>query len=107
MVLNHVMLLTRVVVLISLCHDVSLCCGVNPCYGVSQCYVMVLAHDMVLVHVMVLAYDRSRGRPPRLLFGVTRRSRSDESHSLTELLIGSIDFTDVTLVSEDTYRRLH
>ena len=42
---------------------------------------------------------------------VTRRSRSDESHSLTdwvtELLSVSIDFTDVTLVSEDTYRRLH
>ena len=39
------------------------------------------------------------------LFSVTRRSRSDES--LTESLIVSIDFTDVTLVSDDTYRRLY
>ena len=48
------------------------------------------------------------------LFSVTRRSRSDESHLLTYLLTHlltylltyllsvSIDFTDVTLVSEDT-----
>ena len=45
-----------------------------------------------------------------LVFSVTRRSRSDESHwlthSLTESLSVSIDFTDVTLVSDDTYRRL-
>ena len=44
------------------------------------------------------------------VFSVTRRSRSDESHSLTDLLTYwvdvSIDFTDVTLVSDDTYRRL-
>ena len=47
------------------------------------------------------------------LFIVTRRSKSDESHSLTYLLTESltesldvsIDFTDVTLVSEDTHRR--
>ena len=32
------------------------------------------------------------------IFSVTRRSRSDESH----LLSVSIDFTDVTLVSDDT-----
>ena len=37
-----------------------------------------------------------------LVFSVTRRSRSDESHSLTYLLDVSIDFTDVTLVSDDT-----
>ena len=36
------------------------------------------------------------------LFSVTRRSRSDESHWVSV----SIDLTDVTLVSEDTYRRL-
>jgi len=46
-----------------------------------------------------------------LFFSVTRRSRSDESHlltySLTNSLSVSIDFTDVTLVSEDTYRRLY
>ena len=45
------------------------------------------------------------------IFSVTRRSRSDESHSLTELLSNwvsvSIDFTDVTLVSDDTYKRLN
>ena len=45
------------------------------------------------------------------VFSVTRRSRSDESHSLTYLLTYlldvSIDFTDVTLVSDDTYRRLY
>ena len=42
-----------------------------------------------------------------LFFSVIRRSRSDESHLLTYLLDVSIDFTDVTLVSDDTYRRLH
>ena len=42
-----------------------------------------------------------------MFFSVTRRSRSDESHLLTELLDVSIDFTDVTLVSDDTYKRLH
>ena len=45
------------------------------------------------------------------ILSVTRRSRSDESHSLTELLTEllsvSIDFTDVTLVSDDAYRRLY
>ena len=49
------------------------------------------------------------------LISVTGRSRSDESHlltyllteSLTNLLSVSIDFTDVTLVSDDTYRRLY
>ena len=45
------------------------------------------------------------------VFSVTRRSRSDESHSLTYLLTDSlsvlIDFTDVTLVSDDTYKRLY
>ena len=45
-----------------------------------------------------------------MLFSVTWRSRSDESHlltySLSHLLSVSIDFTDVTLVSEDTYQRL-
>ena len=45
------------------------------------------------------------------VFSVTRRSRSDESHSLTDLLTDwvdvSIDFTDVTLVGDDTYRRLY
>ena len=43
----------------------------------------------------------------KCIFSVTRRSRSDESHSLTDLLTYlldvSIDFTDVTLVSEDTH----
>ena len=46
-----------------------------------------------------------------LFFSVTRRSRSDESHWLSYwlsyLLIVSIDFTDVTLVIDDTYRRLY
>ena len=41
------------------------------------------------------------------VFSVTRRSRSDESHWLTELLSVLTDFTDVTLVSDDTYRRLY
>ena len=40
-------------------------------------------------------------------FSVTRRSRSDESHLLTYLLDVSIDFTDVTLVSDDTRRRYY
>ena len=40
-----------------------------------------------------------------IIFSVTRRSRSDESHLLTYLLSESwlADSTDVTLVSEDTY----
>ena len=46
-----------------------------------------------------------------LIFSVTRRSRSDESHSLTHWVSQwvsiSIDFTDVTLVSDDTYRRVY
>ena len=43
------------------------------------------------------------------LFSVTRRSRSDESHLLTYLLTESwlADLTDVTLVSDDTYKRLY
>ena len=45
------------------------------------------------------------------LFSVTRRSRSDESHLLTYWVTNwvsvSIDFTDVTLVSDDSYRRLY
>ena len=45
------------------------------------------------------------------IFSVTRRSRSDESHLLTDwvtnLLSVSIDFTDVTLVSDDAYRILY
>ena len=41
------------------------------------------------------------------IFSVTRRSRSDESHLLTYSLSVSIDFTDVTLVSDDTYGRLY
>ena len=36
-----------------------------------------------------------------LLFSVTRRSRSDGSHSLTEWTLA--DLTDVTLVSDDTF----
>ena len=39
------------------------------------------------------------------LLSVTRCSRTDESHSLTESLSVSIDFTDVSLLSEDTYGR--
>ena len=43
------------------------------------------------------------------VISVTRRSRSDESHllthSLSHSLSVSIDFTDVTLVSDDTFRR--
>ena len=42
-----------------------------------------------------------------ILFSVTRRSRSDESHSLSHWVSVSIDFIDVTLVSDDTYRRLY
>ena len=41
------------------------------------------------------------------MFSVTRRSTSDESHSLTDWVSILIDFSDVTLVSEDSYRRLH
>ena len=45
------------------------------------------------------------------VFSVTRRSRGDESHSLTysltESLSVGIDLTDATLVSDDTYRRLN
>ena len=40
-------------------------------------------------------------------FSVTRRSRSDESHSLSQWVDVLIDLTDVTLVSDDTYRRLY
>ena len=45
--------------------------------------------------------------PFNFLFSVTRRSRSDESHLLSHLLSVLIDFTDVTLVSDDTNRRLY
>ena len=41
-----------------------------------------------------------------LIFSVTRRSRSDECDLLTESLIVRTDFTDVTLVSQDTFKRL-
>ena len=41
------------------------------------------------------------------LFSVTRRSRSDVSHLLPESLDVSIDLTDVTLVSDDTNRRVY
>ena len=41
------------------------------------------------------------------MFSVTRRSRSDECDLLTDWVSVSIDFTDVTLVSDDTYRRLY
>ena len=45
-----------------------------------------------------------------IMFSVTRRSRTDVvhllTHSLTECLMVSIDLTDVTLVSDDTFRRL-
>ena len=36
------------------------------------------------------------------VFSVTRRSRSDAVHLLTDYLMVSIDLTDVTLVSDDT-----
>ena len=41
------------------------------------------------------------------IFSVTRRYRSDECDSLTDSVIVRIDLTDVTLVSDDTYRRLY
>ena len=37
------------------------------------------------------------------IFSVTKHSRSDGSHSLSEWAIISTDFTDVTLASDDTY----
>ena len=40
------------------------------------------------------------------IISVTRRSRTDVVHLLTECLMVSIDLTDVTLVSDDTFRRL-
>ena len=39
-----------------------------------------------------------------VLFCVTRRSGSDSRQFLSPLLIVSTDLTDVTLVSDDTYR---
>ena len=51
------------------------------------------------------------GQDILFIFSVTRRSRSDESqwvsNWVTEWVSVSIDFTDVTLVSDDTYRRLY
>ena len=41
------------------------------------------------------------------VFSVTRRSRRDEYDLLTHSLDVSIDLTDVTLVSDDTNRRLY
>ena len=41
------------------------------------------------------------------LFSFTRRYRSDVSDSLTEWVIVRTDLTNVTLVSDDTYRRLY
>ena len=40
-------------------------------------------------------------------FLASQSSRSDESHLLTEWVSVLIDFTDVILVSDDTYRRLY
>ena len=41
------------------------------------------------------------------IFSVTRRYRSDESYWVSHSLGVSIDFTDLTLVSDDTCRRLY
>ena len=41
-----------------------------------------------------------------VVFSVTRRSRSDVGHWLTDWLDVSIDLTNVTLVTDDTWRRL-
>ena len=47
-------------------------------------------------------------RSPPFLFSVTRRSRSDSvSEWVSQLLTLRTELTDVTLVSEDTYRRLY
>ena len=76
----------------------------------------IFSHDwtqlmQLLTHVCNMSWSIHTHIPDDLLVSVTRRSRSDESHSLTYLLTYllsvSIDFTDVTLVSDDTYRRLY
>ena len=41
-----------------------------------------------------------------IIFSVTRRSKSDVVHLLTDSLMVSNDLTDVTLVSDDTERGL-
>ena len=40
---------------------------------------------------------------PRYIFSVTRRSRSDSRYSVSQSVSVSIDLSDVTLVSDDTY----
>ena len=50
-----------------------------------------------LRHVLLCLFVYLNFNISFVVFSVTRRSRSDKS----------IDFTDVTLASEDTYRRLH
>ena len=61
-----------------------------PCYN-------MLSH----VHVVLQSHALRWLNNVRWVFSVTRRSRSDKSHSLTYSCF--CDSTDVTLVSEDTY----
>ena len=58
-----------------------------------------------------LSYLASRFYYSKFMFSVTRRYRSDVCDWLTDWVsdwvIVRIDWTDVTLVSDDTYRRLY
>ena len=56
--------------------------------------------------VTLVSEDDFRDLTDMTLFSVTRRSRTDVVHSLTDWVMVSIDLTDVTLVSDDTFRRL-
>ena len=67
---------------------------------------LIMADSIQLLSQIVGCCEHTRF----LIFSVTRRSRTDVvhllTHSLTECLMVSIDLTDVTLVSDDSFRRL-
>ena len=52
-------------------------------------------------------WEHNKKIQEKFIFSVTRRSRSDSRYSLTHSVIVSTELTDVTLVSDDTYRRLY
>ena len=60
--------------------------------------ILILIYDLIAT-----TYTKILGIKVQAIFSVTRCYKSDKSYWLSVL----IDFTDVTLVSDDTYRRLY
>ena len=58
------------------------------------------------MHISLVRYEQETQIASLQVFSVTRRSRSDSRHSLTYWVSVSIDLSDMTLVSDDTYWRL-